>query len=185
MKGFRFVQGAAVSLAAMGLMVPPTAFAESTVRTASKTTSPQRASIPNVFLTEGGTLTGGVTDSAGNRLEGAKVSIRQGKTTIATAVTDKNGIYSFKGLKGGTYEIGSGNTEGVFQVWSERTAPPSAKQCALLVMGENGERGQCGCCDPTLILLSAGVIAAVVLSAIILHKVNQIDNKVDKIPHSP
>ena len=52
-------------------------------------------------------------------------------------------------------------------------------------MGENGARGQFGSVDPTLILLTAGVIASVVLSAILLGQVSNIQDTVDKIPHSP
>ena len=52
-------------------------------------------------------------------------------------------------------------------------------------MGENGARGQVGAVDPTLVLLTGGVIAAVVLSAIAVSEINSLNEKIDKIPHSP
>ena len=73
----------------------------------------------------------------------------------------------------------------MFRVWTEKTAPPSAKEHALLVMGDNGARGQFGAVDPTLVLLTAGVIAAVVLSAIAVSEINDLQESVDKIPLSP
>ncbi len=178
MSGFRFVKGAAVCLAALGIVLPqaPAMADNSPVRPAAKVQ--QGSSLPDVSLTAGGTLSGRVVDHTGKVLEGAQVTLRQDKKEITTTVTNKDGIYSFKSLKGGVYQVSSGNTDGVFRVWAEKTAPPSAKEHALLVMGENGARGQFGCCDPTLIILTAGVIAAVVLSAITLDKVN-------KLPSSP
>src|SRR5262249_18734878 len=134
----------------------------------SRTASPapkvqKKSSLPDVVLTAGGTLSGRVVDHSGKALEGAKVTLRQDSNEMATTLTNKQGVYSFKGLKSGTYGISSGNTDGTFRVWSEKAAPPAAKEHALLVMGENGARGQFGCCDPCCIILTAGVIAAVVL----------------------
>lgn len=176
MSGLRFVKRAAICLAAMGIVLPQApALADNATRPAAKA---QRASLPDVCLTTGGTLSGRVVDHTGKVLEGAQVTLRVNKEVVATTITNKEGLYSFKDLKGGIYGISSGNTDGVFRVWAEKTAPPSAKEHALLVMGENGARGQFGCCDPTLIILTAGVIAAVILSAITLDKVN-------KLPTSP
>lgn len=176
MSGLRFVKRAAICLAALGIVLPQApALADSATRPAAKV---QRASLPDVCLTTGGTLSGRVVDHTGKVLEGAQVTLRVNKEVVATTITNKEGLYSFKDLKGGIYGISSGNTDGVFRVWAEKTAPPSAKEHALLVMGENGARGQFGCCDPTLIILTAGVIAAVILSAITLDKVN-------KLPTSP
>ena len=53
------------------------------------------------------------------------------------------------------------------------------------MMGENGARGQFGSVDPTLVLLTAGVITAVVLSAIAVSDLNSLKEDVSKIPHSP
>ena len=141
--------------------------------------------IPDLYLTEGGTMTGRVCDHTGKVIVGAKVALKQDNKVIATTVTNQEGHFQFKDLKGGIYHPVSGNTEGVFRVWPEKSAPPSAKGHALLVMGENGARGQFGSVDPTLVLLTAGVIAAVVLSAIAVNNINEVNNKIDNNPVSP
>ena len=178
MSGFRFMKGAAVCLATLGIVLPqaPALADNSPARPAVKVQ--KGTSLPDVSLAADGTFSGRVVDHTGKILEGAQVTLRQDKKEIATTVTNKEGVYSFKNLKGGLYEVSSGNTGGIFRVWSEKAAPPSAKGHALLVMGENGARGQFGCCDPCLIILTAAVIAAVVLSAITLDKIN-------KLPSSP
>jgi hypothetical protein len=178
MSGFRFLKCAAVCLATLGIVLPQAPAMADNSTGGSVANARKGRSIPDVSLTTGGTFSGRVVDHTGKVLEGAKVTLGQDKKEIASTVTDKDGIYSFRNLKGGIYEVSSGNTDGIFRVWTEKSAPPSAKGHALLVMGENGARGQFGCCDPTLVILTAGVIAAVVLSAITLDKVN-------KLPTSP
>ncbi len=187
MFGIRFVKGMAVSLATIGMMVPQARLlaADAPQSKAPITKTSQVNRIPDLMLTDGGTMTGRVCDHTGRVLDGAKVVLKQNNKEIAQTLTNDEGVYSFKNLKGGLYQVSSGNTDGVFRVWTEKSAPPTAKEHALLVMGENGARGQFGAVDPTLILLTAGVIASVVLSAILLGQFGNLQDKVDKIPHSP
>lgn len=182
MKGLQLVKGAAVCLATFGMVVPvsQTLAADGPQGNRPVAKAPRAVSIPDISLTAGGKMSGRVVDHTGKPLEGAQVTLRQDKKVIATAIADKDGVYSFNNLKNGVYNVASGNTEGVFRTWGEKTAPPSAKEHALLVMGENGARGQFGAVDPTLVLLTAGVIASVVLSAILLSKENN-----EKTPASP
>lgn len=186
MFGIRFVKGMAVSLAAFGMMVPQTRLLADTPAAKAPAGKVSKANrVPDLVLTAGGTMTGRVCDHSGKVIEGAKVVLKQNNKEIAQTVTNNEGTYSFKNLKSGVYQVGSGNTDGVFRVWSEKTAPPSAKEHALLVMGENGARGQFGAVDPTLVLLTAGVIAAVVLSAIAVSEINDVKDTVNQIPISP
>ncbi len=175
MTGFRFVKGAAVSLATLSMVFPQVRLLadgpQAPAHTAAKVL--QVATVPQIVLTTGGTLSGRVVDHTGKALEGAQVTVRQDKTEIGKTVTNKDGLYSFKNLKGGVYQVASGNTEGVFRVWAEKTAPPAAKEHALLVMGENGARGQFGGADPTLVILTGLVLATLVVSAITLDKVSK------------
>lgn len=177
MNGFRFVKGLALSLATLGMVFPQNALLadgpRAPTRAAAKAT--RVAAVPDVSLTAGGTFSGRVVDHVGKVLEGAQVTVRQGKTEIGKTVTNKEGLYTFKNLKGGVYQVASGNTEGNFRVWAERTAPPAAKEQALLVMGENGARGQGGTIDPTQLVIAGGVITTVVISAITLDKVNDLE----------
>lgn len=172
MSGFRFVKGAAVSLATLGMVFSQGRLMADGPQSAAK--SARVAGVPDVALTTGGTFSGRVVDHAGKVLEGAQVTVRQGKTEIGKTVTNKDGLYTFKNMKGGVYQVASGNTEGVFRVWAEKTAPPAAKEHALLVMGEKGARGQFGAVDPTLVILTGIVIADLVVDAITLNKVNDL-----------
>lgn len=186
MFGFRLVKGAAVSLAALGMMVPQVSLladAPQPKPLVSKAAQPNR--IPDLLMTSGSTVTGRVCDHTGKVIEGAKVDLKQNNKVLASTKTNKEGIFSFKEAKGGVYNMSSGNTEGVFRVWPEKMAPPTAKGHALLVMGENGARGQFGSIDPTLVILTAGIIASVVLSAIAINKTDHLSDQIDQIPVSP
>jgi hypothetical protein len=189
MNGLRLLKGAAVALATLGLSIPsPKLFAADppTKGNPAAAQRPQKSQIPDVSLTAGGVFSGRVIDHAMNPLEGAEVVVKQGKNEIARTVTDSKGQFTVQNMKGGVYQVTSGNTDGVFRVWTERTAPPVAKQQqALLVLGENGARGQFGAIDPTIVLLTAGVIAAVVLSAIAVDKINSVQNCCNKQVFSP
>lgn len=176
MNGIRFLKGAAVVLATLGFVVPsPKLFADGQTAKQQPVKKAQKSQIPDVSLA-GGSFSGRVVDHSGTVLEGAEVVIKQGKTEVTRVVTDKNGVFTAKNMKGGVYQVSSGNTDGVFRLWTEKSAPPAAKGQALLVMGENGGRGQFGAIDPTIVLLTAGVIAAVVLSAIALDKINSLED---------
>lgn len=178
MTGLRLLKGAAVALATLGFVVPcPKLFAADSKAAPAKKV--QKSQIPDVSLASGGVFSGRVVDHAGTPLEGAEVVVKQGKDEVSRTVTDKNGLFTAKNLKGGVYQVSSGNTDGVFRLWTEKTAPPVAKGQALLVMGENGARGQFGAIDPTIVLLTVGVIAAVVLSAIAVNKINDVEEKID------
>jgi hypothetical protein len=187
MFGIRFMKGMAVSLATIGMMVPQARIlaADTPAPKAAEGKKAQVNRVPDLVLTDGGTMTGRVCDHTGKVIEGAKVTLKQGNKEVGQTQTNEEGVYSFKNLKGGVYQVSSGNTDGVFRVWSKKSAPPSAKEHALLVMGENGARGQFGAVDPTLVLLTAGVIAAVVLSAVAVANISNLQESVDKIPHSP
>jgi len=177
MKGIRLVQGAATALAALGLLLPPTAVRADDSNKVVTAKSDARLAADVVM--QKGQFAGRVVDHTGTPLAGREVVVREGNKEVAKATTDKNGVFSVPNLKPGNYTATSGNTAGNFRVWSEKVAPPSAKGHALLVMGENGARGQFGAVDPTLVLLTAAVIATLVISIVTLDKVNDIEDKVE------
>ncbi len=185
MKPIGLIRGAAFSLAAMGIVLPQAPILAqdggSAPRIIVKADSKLAA---DVVLTEGA-FAGRVVDHTGKPLSGRQVVVKQGDKEVAKATTNDKGVFAIANVRPGNYTAESGNTIGTFRVWSDKTAPPAAKGHALLVMGENGARGQFGAVDPTLLLLTAAIIASVIISAITLDKVNQIDDKVDQIPTSP
>ena len=96
MNGFRFVKGAAVSLATLGMVFPQvTVLADGPAAPVKKAS--QTAGAPDVALTAGGTLSGRVVDHTGKVIEGAQVTVRQGKTEVSKTVTNKEGVVVVQG----------------------------------------------------------------------------------------
>ena len=178
-KGLDILKHAAVSLAAIGILLPParSLAAEQAVRSKPNVKVVDANSILDVSLGTGGTFKGRVVDHSGNPLEGAKVAIKRGNLDVAQVTTDSRGTFIAGNLSGGVYRISSGNTEGFYRVWADKTAPPSANPQGLLVMGENGVRGQWGVLDRFggIILVTTALVA---LSALVLaiHADHEADN---------
>lgn len=143
----------------------------------------------DIQLSQGGTFSGRVVDHAGVAVKSAPVVIKQGRTTVLETVTNDRGEFSAANLKNGTYQISSGSTSGAFRVWSEKTAPPSAKPQGLLVMGENGARGQVGAMDGTTMLLTGlavGGLATGITGIVIANDAKKkADDALSKVPSSP
>jgi len=185
MKGFLLVQRTAVALAAFGMLMPnavSVAKASDAVAKAQPSVKIARTgTAADVSLSAKGEFAGRVFDHTGKALEGTEVVVRQGDKVIAKSVTDDKGLFTVAGVKTGAYQVRAGNTEGVFQVWEESAAPESAKGHALLVMGENGARGQYGAVDPALLLLTAATIAALIIAIISLSEINDNNDKIDAL----
>lgn len=183
MKVFGLVRGAAAALAMVGILLPQSSVLAQT-GTAQPVVAKADAKLAADVKMLDGAFTGRVVDHQGTPLKGQAVVIKQGGKEVARASTDEKGVFSVKNVRPGNYTASTGNTEGNFRVWNEKAAPPAAKGHALLVMGQNGARGQFGAVDPTLVLLTAGVIATLIISAITLNKVNNVEDDVSQIPKS-
>jgi hypothetical protein len=146
MKGLRFLKGAAVSLACWGFIVPQAdllaAGPKQDVKTGQTVKAPQ---VADVALTAGGTVAGKVVDAQGKGVDGAVVSVVYGKTEVAKTVTDKDGNYSVKNLRGGVHAIVAGQQAKLFRFWAADTAPPQTRDLALIVSSKGTVRGQ-SCC---------------------------------------
>lgn len=193
---FKLVRSAAVILATVGVVLPlPSVQAAESTQKTRQSSAPVAA---DVSKSVDGSFVGRIVDHTGAISEDSEVIVRQGKTEVARVRTDKEGLFSVQNLKSGTYQVSSGTTEGYFRVWNEDSAPPTARKNALIVLGHNGARGQYANCDecppggwfgfrsidPTIALMTAGIVAAVVLSAITLSKVNSLENN-NPAPVSP
>jgi uncharacterized protein with FMN-binding domain len=126
-----------------------------------------------------GRFQGRVVDHAGSPVANAPVVIRQGEKEVAKTTTNQHGQFAVTGLKGGVYEVSSGKTVGIYRVWQETATPPAAKEQALLILGQNGERGQFGSMGGGVVLLAAISIAALVIALIALNEA------LDDEPESP
>ncbi len=165
MSGWKLLKNAAVAMATVGAVLPlPELCAQD--RTPARSFS--KSQIPDVTLAPGGVFAGRIVDQSMTSLEGAEVVLKQNNAEIRRTMTDKNGLFTFQDLKGGVYQVSSGNTEGVFRLWTEKTAPPSARGQAVLVMGANGARGQVGIITPATVVLAGGVAAGGTIAALAL-----------------
>ena len=143
---FNFLTTAVVALAAIGIVFPqlsllasdPPVGAHPRVRLVAPN------SILDVKLSSDGAVSGRLIRSNGERIAGAVVVAKQGAIEAGQSVTDDQGRFEFRNLKSGVYDFGAGNTVGHYRVWTEKSAPPSAMPHCLLVIGENGARGQYG-----------------------------------------
>ena len=100
--------------------------------------------LTDIALQRGGILVGRVVAKKGALSEKQTIVIRQNNKLVAEVTTGKNGQFMVKGLQGGIYEIASNQRSGNFRAWAEDTAPPSAKQFALLIDSDEVVRGQWG-----------------------------------------
>ncbi len=179
------IRGAAMSLAALGIALPQAqVLAQSGQPTTRVVTKADTKLAADVVLIDGA-FTGRVVDHTGTPLKGKQVVVKQGDKEIARVSTNEKGVFSVPKVRPGNYVAQTDNTVGNFRVWNEQVAPETAKGHALLVMGENGARGQFGAVDPTLVLLTVAIIASVIISAISLNKINDLEDEVAKIPTSP
>jgi len=124
-----------VSFAAAGFCLPQSCLAA----------ADSRPSTVDVTLTAGGVLQGQVIDRQGAPLAKIPVALRDRDRQISGAVTDEYGRFAVGSLRGGVYQIVAGGGYATYRLWSPGTAPPSAEQTALLVVGQDVVRGQrCG-----------------------------------------
>ena len=100
--------------------------------------------LTDIALQKGGVLVGRLTGKKGKLRAQQNIAIRQNGQLVAEVTTGKNGQFRVKGLRGGIYEIASDQGIGSFRAWSAGTAPPSAKQFAVLIDSDEVVRGQWG-----------------------------------------
>jgi hypothetical protein len=182
MRFTQMLQRAAVGLACLGMMVPNAgALAAGPGQTANAGQTAKTPAFVDVALSGGGTLTGRVINAEGLPVDGAAVSIHQGDQEIARTVSDRNGLYAVRGLRGGNYYIKGGQGLGLFRLWAENTAPPAAKPQAVVVSDAEIARGQFGGLDLVTVTLLGTSIAGVTLGAIAVHKLKNLEDDVDEL----
>lgn len=159
MQGLRLFKNVAITLATLGFLFPQLQVVASDHRAAPTPTirvSPN--SILDVKLSKGGgVLTGRAVTHEGVPAVSVKVVVKKGDAEVGQSITDRDGNFAMKGLKSGVYQVASGATVGTYRVWTDKAAPPSAMPHCLLVMGENGARGQYGLTE-TIVGQNLGLI---------------------------
>ncbi|MCA8998313.1 MAG: carboxypeptidase regulatory-like domain-containing protein [Planctomycetaceae bacterium] len=170
----RCLTRAAVVLACCGILMPRVACA-----------APVGKPNNDVALTANGALTGVLVTAEGQALDGATVLVRRGGQDVAKTVTNANGAFSFTGLGSGLYELQVGQQATLVRAWTPEVAPPTAKQHAVIVVGD-AVRGEY--CPPTLggldiitLWTLTASTGALILAAINQSDLNDIQDQLDEL----
>ncbi len=143
MKNVSMLKVAALSLACLGFLCPQAGLSAAEFLKFGKKDKTEKAlPILDVAMGPEGSIVGHVVDDRGIPLDGAVVTLHQGKNVVAKTVTDKNGVFDVKGLRAGMYQVSAGQGTGLFRCWAPNTAPPSARTSALIVSSRQVVRGQ-------------------------------------------
>ncbi len=120
----------AAAVAVLGMSLPPAALAATPVNAAN-----------DVALRSGGLLVGQVVDQQGVAKANTIVAVRYANQEIVRTTTDANGVFAAKGLRGGEYQLLTLDGASQCRLWAPETAPPAAKNAALVVSGNHVARG--------------------------------------------
>ena len=96
----------------------------------------------DVALSDGGTLQGQVVDLQNMGQPGVPIVLRSQNRDVAKTITNTNGQFSVQDLHGGVYNIATAQGENTFRLWAPRTAPPAAKQSAIVYVQNGGLGGR-------------------------------------------
>ena len=164
--------------------------------------SVERAAVRDVRLGPGGTLSGRVLDEHGHLMAHAKVVLSRARQVIARGVTDDRGEYRIRGLSGGVYHVRVSTHETIVRLWSSESAPPQAQEQLVLdvglhesieARGQGGEGrdpahrfgldGEGGLDSLEMTMLTTSIIS-LTLSAVMLAKIDELQDSVDRLPAS-
>ena len=152
---------------------------------AAKSTKADAAKIRDVALGEDGTFAGRVIDDQGKPLDGVVVKLVKADKEVGTTTADAQGRFKFAALKGGVYQVKTPQSQATYRLWQHDVAPSQATKTVVMTTSTPVVRGQLGFVDPaTLAALGLGV-AGVTLAGVAVHKLNDLEDDVNKIPTSP
>jgi len=169
--------------------------------------SVEHAMVCDVRLGPGGTLTGRVRDDRGVAMARTTVVLSRARQVVARAVTDDRGQYHIRGLAGGVYHVQVVTHEVIVRLWSSESAPPQARgqldldakpRAGVEVRGQGGEVDEHKGLDPVhrfgldgtggldaleLTMLTTSIIS-LTLSAVMLTKIDELQDSIDLLPAS-
>jgi hypothetical protein len=181
------------AIAACGTALPaPLMAQEKPARPAAEAPTPAPAprkteaqKIRDVALAEDGSFTGRVINDQGKPLDGVVVKLTRNDKEVATTNADSQGRFKFVSLKGGLYQVQTPQSQTTYRLWQADVAPAQAMKTVVVNGAAPVVRGQLGFVDPaTMAALGLG-IAGVALAGVAVHKLDNLEDDVDKIPTSP
>jgi len=102
-------------------------------RTMQPSQASEEVSIDDIALDTQGKFHGQVVRENGAIASDVMIHVLKNGREVTTASTNEEGQFEISGLKGGVYQLVTGESGVMYRVWAPRTAPPAAKQVALLV----------------------------------------------------
>lgn len=154
-------------------------------RTASKATATAakpvvKTTIPDVSLTANGKLVGMLVDAQAKPVANSEVQLKLGKDVVAKGKTDERGVFQLEAARGGLYQIATTKENVAVRLWTNRSAPPTAKKLAVVMHGDQKvvraqDEALASIDLGTAALLGLGV-ATIVVTTITLNKVNDVES---------
>lgn len=123
MKLHQFFKVTVVGVATVGQLLPASIVRAETPA-ATKTPAKSSAAVLDLELGAGGSVSGEVFNAQREPVKNAVVSVRQGRNEVASTQSDESGRFTVKGLKPGVYHVVAGTGQGIYRVWSTKSAPP-------------------------------------------------------------
>jgi Carboxypeptidase regulatory-like domain len=182
MTSWKQLQQTLALIAGLGLVVPTTAFSDDRAQPAARAAAPKAIS-PDIALTAEGAFRGSLIDGSKKPMADVTVILKKDGQKVASVQTDAKGVYTFPNLAQGAYQLEVQKQLVPIRVWKAAIAPPKAlKQLDMAyVPNKDVVRGQFGYLDPvntSLILLG---VAGVVLGAIAVSEINDLQDDVNKL----
>ena len=137
------VRTAVLSLACLGLVLPPSVFGASPAASRPAQAQPT-LQVADAALGPQGVLRGKVVDAQGQPVADARVVLAQRSGPVAEAQTDAEGRFAVANLRHGVYAVGAAEGVGIYRLWPSSVAPPSATSDVLIVSDGTLVRGQGG-----------------------------------------
>jgi hypothetical protein len=184
LKGFSLLRGAMATLAGLGLLLPPNLATAAEHTAAKPRVEISQSSVLDLSIQEGG-LKGRVVDHTGSPAKNQPVQVLQGGKKVAEVRTDERGEFSVPQMKSGLYDVASGKTVGTYRLWRADVAPPSTREQALLVLGENGARGQFGSLGSGGIIMAVATVAALIIAILAWNESQNNSDEIEKLKKSP
>lgn len=128
-----FFKGMVMCLAAWGVCLSGAAFAGPPAH---------KPVVRDVALTNDGALVGKLVDAQGLPLAGVDVTLVAEQQPLGTRTTSREGVFTFRGVRGGIYQLTGANGAATYRLWAPGTAPKGTGSMALLTAGEAVVRGQ-------------------------------------------
>lgn len=132
---FKKIQRFAAMLSCLSMMVPTAGLAAAPANLATDSLA------TDIALQQGGLLVGQVLDQQGAPQSGHGVALLQGNREVARTKTDENGVFAVAGMRGGQYQVVTDESSNSIRAWAPNTAPPTAREGSLIIVGDQVVRG--------------------------------------------